>query len=208
MTPYSIILADPPWQYKVWSKAGMGRSAEHHYPTMTKADIQRLDVASVAANDAVLFLWVTWPCLQEGIELISQWGFTYKTCGFLWAKRNKVARFSWFWGMGYWTRANTEPCLLATRGNPKRISKSVHQLIEAPFTRHSAKPLSTHQRIVELRGDVPRLEMFCRDPQPGWDCFGNDVAGSISIPLKDGTIYTPEYRGETNQATLFEREAA
>lgn len=97
---YSVILADPPWTFKTYSDKGKGRSAEQHYPTMTKRDIQQLDVSFLAAPDCVLFLWVTWPCLIEGIELISHWGFEYKTCAFLWAKRNKVNLATWFWGMG------------------------------------------------------------------------------------------------------------
>lgn len=155
----------------------MGRSAEHHYPTMGAKDIQQLPVQSIAADDSVLFLWVTWPTLEEGLELIRHWGFTYKTCGFLWAKRNKVNLATWFWGMGYWTRANTEPCLIATRGNPKRINAGVHQLIEAPVSRHSEKPVEIRERIVQLCGDIPRVELFARNSAPGWDCIGNEIDG-------------------------------
>lgn len=145
---------------------------------MSKEDIQSLDVQSLAADDCVLFLWVTWPTLEEGLELIKCWGFQYKTCGFLWAKRNKKNLLSWFWGMGHWTRANTEPCLLATRGNPKRINAGVHQLIEAPVTRHSEKPTITHDRIVKLCGDLPRIELFARTSMPGWDVLGNEIDGT------------------------------
>lgn len=82
MKKYNIIYADPPWTYKVWSKKGKGRSAESHYHCMTKEEIQNLPVKNICTDDAVLFLWVTYPCLLEGIELIEKWGFTYKTCGF------------------------------------------------------------------------------------------------------------------------------
>ena len=106
---YDIIYADPPWSYKVWSDKGDSRCAESHYPTMQKADIQRLPIERIAAKDSVLFLWVTAPCLIEGIELITAWGFTYKTVAFTWVKQNKKSD-SIFMGMGYYTRANAEYC--------------------------------------------------------------------------------------------------
>ena len=110
-----VILADPPWHYKVYSKKGAGRSAESHYPTMETSDIMALPVADIAAEDSALFLWVTFPCLQEGLEVLKAWGFEYKTVAFVWVKQNKKSS-SLFWGMGYWTRSNVEMCLLGTRG--------------------------------------------------------------------------------------------
>ena len=107
---YEIIYADPPWSYKVWSDKGKGRSAERHYPTMDKKDIQLLPVCKIAAKNSVLFLWVTAPCLLEGIELITAWGFKYKTVAFTWVKQNKKSD-GIFTGMGYYTRANAEFCL-------------------------------------------------------------------------------------------------
>ena len=171
---YSIIYADPPWSYKVWSKKGLGRSAESHYPTMSKKDIQELPVQDISEDDCILFLWVTAPCLLEGIELIEKWGFKYKTIGFNWVKRNKKAS-SWFWGMGYWTRANSELCLIATKGNIKRISAKVHQVIDTPVQRHSQKPDEVRKRIVQLIGDKPRIELFAREKTEGWDVWGNEV---------------------------------
>lgn len=102
---YSVIYADPPWQYKVYSKKGMGRSAESHYPTMSIEDIKALPIANLADKDCALFLWVTFPCLLEGFEVIKAWGFSYKTVAFVWVKQNKKAD-TLFWGMGYWTRSN------------------------------------------------------------------------------------------------------
>ena len=172
---YNIIYADPPWQYKTWSGKGKEKkSAENHYPCMKKEDIQNLPVRKISANDCVLFLWVTMPCLEEGLELIKAWGFTYKTCGFTWVKRNRKAD-SWFWGLGYWTRANAEICLLATRGNPKRESKSVHQICDARIMEHSRKPDEIRERIVKLCGDLPRIELFARQHEDGWDCWGNET---------------------------------
>lgn len=173
---YNIIYADPPWQFKVWSRAtGLGRSAESHYPTMVKEDIQKLPIENITTKDAVLFLWVTYPCLEEGLELVKKWGFTYKTCAFSWIKLNKK-NDSPFVGMGYYTRANNEICLLATKGKPlKRVSKSVRQVVLSKIREHSQKPDEVRDRIVDLFGDLPRIELFARQQIEGWDCWGNEV---------------------------------
>ncbi|MEG0898468.1 MAG: MT-A70 family methyltransferase [Oscillospiraceae bacterium] len=172
---YSIIYADPPWSYKTWSDKGKEKkSADCHYPCMAKKEIQKLPVSNLSNKDCILFLWITFPCLKEGLELIEKWGFTYKTCGFTWVKRNKKAD-SWFWGCGHWTRANAELCLIATKGNPKRLSKSVHQICDARISKHSQKPSEIRNRIVELCGDLPRIELFARQYADGWDCWGNEV---------------------------------
>lgn len=174
---YQIIYADPPWQYKVWSKKGEGRSAESHYHTMNKQDIQDMGetINKISDDNAVLLLWVTAPCLPEGIELIEKWGFTYKTIAFTWIKQNKKAD-SLFWGMGYYTRANAELCLLATKGKPlPRQAKNVHQVIMSKIEEHSKKPDETRLRIVKLFGDIPRVELFARQHTEGWDCWGNEV---------------------------------
>ncbi len=180
MKKYQIIYADPPWSFKTYSDKGKDRSPEKHYNTMSKQDIQNLPISTISADDCVLFLWVTFPCLKEGIELIEKWGFEYKTCAFNWVKRNKISD-SWFWGLGYWTRANSEICLLATKGNPKRISKSVHQIVDDRIMQHSKKPDSVRNRIVELMGDLPRVELFARNQTNGWDVFGNQVENSITL---------------------------
>lgn len=180
---YSVILSDPPWSFKTYSDKGKGRSAEKHYPVMTKKQIQDLPVNDIAADDCVLFLWITFPCLEEGLELIKKWGFTYKTNAFTWIKKNKKAD-SLFWGLGYWTRSNSEICLLATKGSPKRIARNVHQVIYSPVQSHSQKPNEVRERIVRLMGDVPRLEMFARSETIGWDVFGNEVENSIKLPSK------------------------
>ena len=84
-------------------------------------------------------------------------------------------------GCGYWTRANAEICLLATKGRPQRISKKVRQLIVSPVEQHSKKPDVVRDRIVELVGDLPRLEMFARQAPAGWDVWGNEVLNDVWI---------------------------
>lgn len=171
---YQIIYADPPWQYKTWSEKGKGRCAERHYQTMKKEDIQALPVPMLAEKNCVLFLWVTFPCIEEGLELIKKWGFTYKTCAFTWVKKCKKSD-GWHFGNGHWTRANAEVCLLATKGDPKRISASVRQICDARIREHSRKPDEIRDRIVQLLGDLPRIELFARQYADGWDCWGNEV---------------------------------
>ena len=174
---FNILYIDCPWQYKVYSKKGQGRSAENHYSTMGKEDIYNLDIEGIAADDCTLFLWVTFPCLLEGLEAIQRWGFTYKTLGFCWVKRCRKQTDKWFWGLGFWTRANPEICLIATKGNPKRVSKAVHSVIEAPVERHSKKPDIVRDKIVELMGNLPRAELFARQRYDGWVCLGNEIDG-------------------------------
>ena len=180
MKKYNVILADPPWAYRVWSKKGMGRSAENHYPTMSMEDIRALPVNDLAAENCALFLWITFPQLQEAFSVIQDWGFSYKTVAFVWVKQNRKVP-SLFWGLGYWTRANAEVCLLATKGNPKRQSAAVHQVILSPVEQHSKKPDAVRERIVALMGDVPRVELFARQETPGWDVWGNEVKCSPGL---------------------------
>lgn len=173
---YNIVYADPPYQYRVYSKKGKGRSAENYYRTMNIKDIQSLPVANIAADDCFLFLWVTFPCLLEGISVLEAWGYTYKTCGFTWVKRNKKAD-TFFMGCGYYTRSNSEICIIGTRGRPKRISKAVQQVCDARVMEHSRKPDEIRDRIVSLCGDLPRIELFARQRHEGWDCLGNEIDG-------------------------------
>ena len=179
---YSVIYADPPWQYKVYSKKGMGRSAESHYPTMSIEDIKALPIANLADKDCALFLWVIFPCLLEGFEVIKAWGFSYKTVAFVWVKQNKKAD-TLFWGMGYWTRSNVEICLLATKGRPKRVHAGIHQVIVSHIEEHSKKPIEVQKRIIQLMGDVPRLELFARRKAEGFDVWGNEVDSDIDMEL-------------------------
>lgn len=114
------------------------------------------------------------PKLNECWGVIEKWGFTYKTCAFNWVKKNKKAD-SWFWGMGRWTRANAELCLLSTKGKPKRINAGVHSVIDTLIEKHSKKPDEARRRIVELLGDLPRIELFARKKTDGWDVWGDEV---------------------------------
>ena len=174
---YNVIYADPPWRY---AQKGLQGAAERHYPTMGIEELCALPVADLAAPDSVLFLWATFPQLPEALRLIKAWGFQYKSVGFVWLKKNKKAD-SWFYGLGFWTRANAEVCLLATRGHPRRKAPNVHQFIISPIEGHSKKPDEAREKIVALMGDVPRVELFARQTAPGWDVWGNEVEPTAGL---------------------------
>jgi N6-adenosine-specific RNA methylase IME4 len=148
------------------------------YSTLIDSDIAALPVGDLAAPDCVLFLWTCWPILRRSFGVLDAWGFTYKTCAFSWMKADPYRLFADdktpFAGLGYWTRANTEPCLLATRGKPKRLNADVRQGIIASRREHSRKPDCVHERIERLVAG-PYLELFARQRRPGWTCWGNEV---------------------------------
>jgi N6-adenosine-specific RNA methylase IME4 len=115
---YGVILADPPWRFETWSARGRGRSPK--CSTMPIDEIVALPAAELAAPDCALFLWAVWPTMPAAFRVIEAWGFRFKTCAFCWLKADPdrcPIRPSI--GLGYWTRANSEVCLLATRGTPK-----------------------------------------------------------------------------------------
>jgi N6-adenosine-specific RNA methylase IME4 len=142
--------------------------------------IKSLPIKNIAADNSILFLWVTFPMLQEGLDTIKAWGFKYKTLAFNWVKRNKKSP-TWFWGMGNWTRSNPEVCLLGIKGKPQRLNANVHSVIDTAIERHSKKPDEARERIIQLCGDLPRIELFAREKHDGWDVFGNEVECDIQF---------------------------
>jgi len=167
---YNIVYADPPWQY--WESGNKNQSL--HYTTMTIDEICNLPIKNIIADDCILFLWVTYPILKEAFKVIESWGFEYSTAGFVWVKKNKISD-SPFVGCGSWTRANSELCLIATKGKIQRLDASVSQIIEAPVEEHSKKPDIARELIEKLVGKLPRVELFCRHPADGWDVWGNEA---------------------------------
>lgn len=169
---FRAILADPPWRFETWSPKGAGKSASRHYRTMSTAQIAALPIAQLCRRDAVLFMWMTWPMLPDALVVIEAWGFTYKTCAFCWTKTN-ADNGLWI-GTGYWTRANSEACLLATRGKPKRRDRRIGQAIVEQRREHSRKPDRVHDDIRKLvKG--PYLELFARQRRKHWSAFGDEI---------------------------------
>lgn len=170
---YQIIVADPPWTYKDRAVSGR-RGAAFKYDCMSMADIRSLPVWKISHYPScVLFMWATAPMLPDALETMRQWRFKFKTVAFVWVKnRNGV----WFKGMGNYTRANAEFVLLGTIGKiPARVSKSVSQIVCCPRMEHSRKPDQVLDRVAELYGDVPRIELFARRQYPGWDAWGKEL---------------------------------
>ena len=178
-----VILADPPWAFKAYSNKGITtRSAESHYSTEEVRSLAKIPVADMASHNSAMFMWVVDSHLDQGIELMKQWGFKFKTIAFVWVKtgKNGQPRMS----MGLWTRKMSEICLLGTRGKPKRLSGGVRQVIMAPRREHSRKPDEIYERIEALVAG-PYLEMFARQRREGWASWGNEVdkfAPSVKFP--------------------------
>lgn len=152
------------------------------YPTMKLEDIKKLPVDKISEDVSVLFLWATFPQLQEALEVIKAWGFKYKTLGFSWIKTNKNG--APFFGIGYYAKSNCEVCLMATKGKAHSLvkSNSVSSVILHPKTKHSQKPQEVRDRIISLFGiDATRIELFARQKTEGWDVWGNEVESDIKL---------------------------
>ncbi len=176
---YEIIYADPPWEYRQsGGKSGSRGMAKTHYSTMSTEDICDLPVGEIAEKDAACFLWATFPNIGEAIKVMEAWEFRYITAAFVWVKTYaKSGKF--FWGMGAYTRANADVCLLGVapgfRTKEQIRSHQVHQIVTAAYEGHSRKPDEVRRRIVELLGNVSRIELFARQRVEGWDAWGDEV---------------------------------
>lgn len=168
---YKIILADPPWEYDDKALSG-NRGASCKYDLMSINEICNLPVSQIADDDCILFIWGTWTHIKEIQEVIEAWGFRYSTVGFVWVKKNMNGTY--FMGMGNKTRSNTEYCLIGIKGRIEIIDKGISQIIESIPNGHSQKPQQVRDRIIQLCGDLPRIELFARTKIHGWDVWGND----------------------------------
>ena len=192
---YQIIYADPPWSYKVWSedkKVAHG-TAKKHYQTMSIVDICNLPVNALADKDCKLFLWATPPCLPEALQVMTAWGFYYKTIVFCWVKTTDKKERPFF-GIGHWTASNCELVLggLKKGGRLNRQDKSISQIILSPREEHSKKPDIVRNKIVQFCGDVSRIELFARQRREGWDCWGDQIEGDKIIkesPKKEISLH-------------------
>ena len=184
---YQVIYADPPWAYNE-KMVGHSFSLDHEYETQSKDWIANLPVGSIAADDSILFLWAVSPQLPEALQVMKAWGFKYTTVAFCWSKRTTGGKE--VSNLGRWTMGNVELCLLGVKGKPNklRLDKSVKQLVVAERTKHSKKPDEVRRRIVQLFGDIPRIELFAREKTEGWDVWGNEIQNDIEIPLRENTL--------------------
>ena len=169
---YGVILADPPWAFRLFSDKGETKSPQAHYACMSLADIKALPVGHLAAPNCALVMWATAPMLDVQIDVVRAWGFTFKTAG-AWAKQSTTGR-GWSFGGGYLLRSAAEFYIVATIGRPERQSRSVRNLIVAPRREHSRKPDQMHSDL-EALFPGPRCELFAREARPGWDVWGNQT---------------------------------
>lgn len=202
---YDVILADPPWYFRNYAADDPhtinqgGRGQQRHYVTMPESELCQMKIP--AKRNAVLFLWATWTILPQALRVMEAWGFQYRTLGFEWWKLNKrwdkaflpmgqyLNTYQWleslfFMGMGYYTRANSEPCLLGVRGNMPVSVRNEKNFIIAPIREHSRKPDEQYTKIERLYPGRNYLELFARRQRPGWQVFGNQVENSINIESK------------------------
>lgn len=166
---YRIVYADPPWKYKRTFGSGITK-----YPCMSLEELKNLPIDNISKDNSMLFIWTTFPFLSECLELISAWGFEYKTIGFNWIKMNKKSD-TLFWGLGSYTRSNSEVCLIGTKGKTNRLDKGVHSVIFSRIREHSRKPAITRNKIIKLVGDLSRIELFATEHIHGWDSWGNEI---------------------------------
>ena len=182
---YQIVYADPPWRFTGLGSKGIrssklrgnglhvNRPLEEKYSTMSIAEIKALPVGDITADNAVLFLWTTDAHLPIALEVMDAWGFRYATVAFVWLKQTTRGNDVCYYG--YWTMKGQELCLLGRKGKPKPVAHNVRQLVRAVRREHSRKPDEVRDRIVQLMGDLPRIELFARERFSGWDAWGNDT---------------------------------
>lgn len=177
---YQIIYCDPPWDYKGQTQYGGSKMQEtggalKHYPTMKLDDLKKLDICSFADDDCLLFMWSSSPHLDQAIELMKAWGFSWATVGFVW---NKIRV-----NPGFYTMSQIELCLIGKKGRiPKpRGARNIRQYVRAPRGRHSAKPDEVRDRIGRMFPDQNKLELFARHKFAGWYSWGNEVEPDIKL---------------------------
>lgn len=184
---FNVVTADPPWHFRARTALQMTnwtsrRDAEKHYTVMGVEDIMALPVSDLASKDAHLFLWTTGPCLPQAFEVIKAWGFRYSSVAFTWVKLKRshnalqlrvlpLGATDLHTGLGLTTRKNAEFCLLARRGNCRRESKSVREIILSPVREHSRKPDEFYDRVQQY-AIGPYAELFARQTRAGWTTWG------------------------------------
>lgn len=191
---YNIIYADPAWEYNERNNGHtkFGRGVHGYYPVMSYSDIKALRVQDIADDNCALILWVTFPLLDKQIKIIEHWGFRYCTIAFVWIKTNKRQNLEQasffpceyldtFFGVGYYTKSNTEICLLGMKGQVPVKDNTISNIILAPREEHSKKPNIVRDKITDLFGDIPRIELFARDKAYGWDVWGNEVNNDVEL---------------------------
>jgi len=193
---YQIIYADPPWEYSSDpnSKRGIWGLAHQQYQTLSMSDLKELPVKDIADDNCILFMWATFPNLQQALDLIKAWGFEFKTVAFVWEKLDKTNNAPKKYGLGWYTRSNCEIVMLGRKGKFNRQSAAVQQIVKSTISNHSKKPNEVRNRIIKLCGDISRIELFARTKIPGWTCVGNETDGqdikTSLVQISNGNLKT------------------
>jgi len=174
MKKYSIIYADPPWDYKgQLQHNGVGGKdtggAMRHYPTETSKEMRTWDINNLTEKDCLLFMWASSPHLDQAIELGKAWGFKWATVAFVWHKQKT--------NPGHYTLSECELCLVFKKGKipAPRGRRDIRQLVSSPRETHSKKPDEVRRRIELMFPQQSKIELFARRNTEGWDCWGNEV---------------------------------
>jgi N6-adenosine-specific RNA methylase IME4 len=170
---FELILADPPWTF---GSPDSEFSPEQHYPTLATSEIKALPVPGAAADDCLLFMWAVNCLLDDALQVLNAWGFTYRN-NLVWVKTNGI-------GPGVWLRQRHELLLIASKGSlsPPPPDLRVDSVIEAPRTRHSEKPPVAYERIERMYPHLSKLELFARTTRPGWTSWGNQLPDNTQTP--------------------------
>ena len=184
---YQVIYADPPWPEKGHGdKLGgykITKLALDHYNVMTADEIKALPIQNlISPAGAILFLWTPFRHIQLALDVITAWGFTYKTIGFIWVKMTISEPIRPIYGPGFHTASNAEPCLLATSGRvPRPGGGHRPSVVLEPRREHSRKPDTVAERIEKTYKKMRKLELFSRYPRKGWDSWGNEIESDIKL---------------------------
>jgi len=177
---FSVIYADPPWDYAgrtqhTDGEFKEGMSAKDHYPTMSLDKLKALKVADICEKDSVLFLWTSSPHLPQALEVMKSWGFEYKTVAFVWDKHKT--------NPGYYTLSQCELCLVGKRGKfpQPRGSRSERQFLSEMRRAHSQKPDEIRNRITRMFPTQKKVELFARTVPDGWSVWGNQVESTALV---------------------------
>jgi N6-adenosine-specific RNA methylase IME4 len=168
---FDLIMADPAWTYRMYSEAGEAKSPQAQYDTMSVAQIKAMPVLDLASENCLLWLWAVNPMLPQALDVLSGWGFEFKTAG-TWLKTTKHGKINF--GTGYILRGSNEPFLIGTRGSP-RTAKNVRSGFTGLIREHSRKPEEAFTAAERLMPRARRLELFSRTDRPGWTVWGNET---------------------------------
>lgn len=179
---YDVILADSPWRFDVWSNKGKAKAPERYYSVMSPEEIGKF---IIPANDrSALFMWGVWPDLPGARRVMSDWGFTFLDVAWTWVK-SRPSGNGLHIGLGYYTRANTEPCFVGVRGGFEIDFSLIPSFIFSPVREHSRKPDQQYTILNRAFPGARKLEMFARRSAPGWDVWGNEVESNVVIERRE-----------------------